>query len=76
MPSSLCRYGNEYASPSMHVPSEMFKAEVVMVILSAAVVFIKILTFLTVEPLKLFTLVAPLLIAEIFITKALIPSCL
>lgn len=60
----------------MHVPPEMFKAEVVMAILSATVVLIKILTFLTVEPLRLFTFVALLLIVEIFVTKALIPSCL
>lgn len=37
----------------MHVGPEMFKAEEVMVILSATAVLIKILPFLTVEFLKL-----------------------
>lgn len=47
-------------SPSVHVLPEMFKAEVTAILSLFYHTFIKIFLFLTVEPWKLFTLVAPL----------------
>lgn len=56
----------------MQVPSEMFKAELIMVFPSATVVVIKMPTFLTEEHLKLF--LAHFLVVKIFIAKALVAS--
>lgn len=60
-------------SLSVHVPPEIVKAEVTVILSLLYHILIKIFIFLTVQPQKLLTLVAPLLIVKILITKALIP---
>lgn len=68
--------GDMCVSLSVHVPPEMFKAEVTAILLLFYHTFIKIFLSLTVELQKLLALVASLLIVKILITKALISSCL